>query len=663
MGPIAIPERPLWTAVERCLRPRLAPRPSEWVAQHIILDGRQTPRPGPFDVNFKPWTRACLDAHFEEPHKKGVITIKPSQVGHTFISMGLLLYLAANKGGPGIYFMDTESKALDYSHAFFTRWIRASPTLQETFTAGKDDRTILGHYEYPGGVLDFAGAGTESDAISRSRRYVFIDEFEMSSRAFPTASGDLFATALQRTEVYQHSGRIDAFGHPRFFNEDIHALYMARSDRREWVFDCPHCAKALAPRWEHVHFSAIEESRTGLEAPRLDPASAVLRCPHCSREISDAQRARATWPADRGGSGRFESSLDVHEAAAREWIGLAIHRLADPETPLIKLAREWAIVRGNTGAEQTFMNKGLGEPYRAASGLVTFATVAERVKTQDRILLPGGEHGVYYLTAGVDVQAPEDNPVLVTSVEAWAASGQCFTVALEAVRGWAALFEFLRTTGFALANDSGQDSGQRLGISAVGIDCGNWTGRVLDNARTTVVSAASGAIIPIIPVRYQPHVKSTLPAVLWKAEKRLNKLRPDLGMLEAYDLHRHTWVDRRLRRWMDGRVTVLCRAPADLAAQITANTLVPIKTPYGHSEELQWELIKDRRDDWMQAGAYAEAAAALKLGLDRLHLLASAPASGGANSGNTSSATAGGWMAPRGSDWLSRSGTGRSWWG
>lgn len=619
----------------RAVAPRVRRRPSEWAAENIILSSKQTDRPGPFNPDYLPWIRDTMDLLFDEPAKRGLVVKKMSQGGFSVAFVATMLALVDCDPGPMLYLTDKQDKATTYANTYFWSWVQANPRLREKFSGENDPthRELLFHKEFEGGFLDFFATGTESSVTSEGRRYVFADEWQLANEAFPRASGDLFQTILARAERYQDTSQLYFFGHPRYAGEDIDALYEDLSDQREWVWDCPHCGKPVHCAWDAcVVFGGVLPAEHG-DTPRPDPATARFVCPACREEITDAQRCRAVWPPRLGGTGRYVCTLTPVEAAQRRFAGVAVHRLCDPKASVRELATRFSLCRTD-GEQQAFRNK-MGEAVPRSRGLVVVEDVSRCIAETDRLILPGGPRGAQLLAAGVDVQGPDEgNPTLVTSVMAFAPTGHAWVVGLEMCRGWGTLLEYLRTFGVDRAGEHGQRE-SRMGLTLCAIDCGWATGQVLSQSRAQLFSAVNSAQIQLLPLRFEKYVKAAQPYILPNEQKRTDPARPWLGPLERYDLHRHTWVNRAMRRWMDGRVTVLCRTPKELIGHVTANTLVPKRDKFANErEDLEWQRMKGRSDDWLMAMAYAEAGAAIKLGLDTLHEMV-APAAPQAGSGRS----------------------------
>lgn len=608
----------LWTLVAEAIEPRELVPPSVWAEANVELTKEQSPhKPGPFSCAWKPWIAPIHDAKHHEPAKRGVIAMKPAQIGFTRTVLNVFGCYCDTRPGPMLFLISDAKQAAHFAAEHWDPMVQKAPRLRELFGKGQEDRReILLEKPYRGGRVDFAGAGSVSSVASRTYVVVGIDEFEIFQDNFPSsAAGSGFTMAEARTQAVEHLAQVWVWSHPRKEGEGIHDLFHRLSDRRAWVFNCPHCEGTIRPQWSMVHFQSTIEGE-------LDPATAVLRCPHCGEVITDQQRARAVWSSAAGGSGRFESDLDPEVASARRYVGLWIHRLVDPDVTVRGLAERF-VSKKSDRERMAFYNTVLGEPFTASTAVVTIALVESRIQRVETVSVPGGRDGCQYLTVGGDVQFPPENPTVYLRASAWGTSGVEYVVDLAKLTGWAAVTEYLRSLSVPYTLD-GQAVG-RLYPRLFSVDCGAFTGQVLDFCRLSITHNDSHSKIPLLPLRYQAHVKSIAPALMPSEEKRIDPRRPHLGAQERYDLHRHTWVDRQMKRLVEGRIVVLCPVPADWSAHCTANVLVPVKDTHGWGNpDLEWAKIKDRSDDWLQCGAFNEAGAALKLKLDRLHEIAHA---------------------------------------
>lgn len=608
----------LRSLIAEAIEPRELVPPSDWAEANVVLSKEQSPhKPGPFSCDWKPWVRAVHDAAYNAPGKRGVIAVKPAQIGFTRTVLNVFGCYCDTRPGPMLFLISDKPQAAHFAAEHWDPMVEGSPRLRGLFHASQEDRReLLLEKPYRGGRVDFAGAGSVSSVASRTYVVVGIDEFEIFQDNFPSsAAGSGFTMAEARTQAVEHIAQVWVWSHPRKENEGIHDLYKRLSDKQAWTFDCPHCAGPIRPLWSMVHFEANEDGA-------LDPATAVFRCPHCGEVVTDHERARAVWPAELGGSGRFESELAPEVAATRPYIGLWIHRLADPDVTIRSLAEKFAAAKSDR-ERMAFYNTVIGEWFCSSQAVVTIEMVESRIQRVETIAVPGGRYGCQYLTVGADVQAPEANPTLYVRASCWGTNGVEYVVDLTKLTGWGAMAAYLRDLSVPYTVD-GKAAG-RLHPRLFSVDCGAYTGQVLDFCRLSIVHSESHSRIPLLPLRYQAHVRATAPALLPPESKRIDPKRPHLGAQERFDLHRHSWVDRQMKRLVEGRIIVLCPVPSNWTAHCTANVLVPVKDMHGWGNpDFEWAKIKDRSDDWLQAGSFNEAGAALKLKLDRLHELAHA---------------------------------------
>lgn len=606
------------------LMPMPRVRPSEWGHEHIILPKELSPtRPGPFDAGWKPWTRAIMDALHNEPNKKGLVVVKRAQVGLSTMLLIMLLQQAMSRGGPMLYMISDKEQAKHFSAEMLTPMLNGNPDLARHFSDAveiEDRRVTMISRPFTGGRIDFAGGGTASGVSSRPYRVVVVDEIETIEDNFPGLAGSPWAFAKARTQTMEEVALHFVFSHPRVHGSGLWPIYMSESDQRSWCFDCPECTEVIWPDWNtQVRYDG-ESSLKSDGLGTVDPHSARWHCPHCDHVITEAERRIAVWPigTHEGATGRLYCRLDPELALTRDYIGIQAHGLADPDIPIASIAK--LMLACNSEKElQTVHNLYLGEPYSSKSHAITVNLVKECIKVQQKFPLPRPPMGVHpmLITAGVDVQAPEHNPTFYASCSAYTGTGCQLVLDLQKLSGWAALFEWLAESAFAYDGDPGT----KYGITHCGIDCGYLTGLVLDNCRRQVISRCNHSIVRMVPLRFEPYVKSTFPAVVPSKNKLIDPTRPEDGELKRYDLCRDTWVGRGMKRYVEaGRRVVLCQPPADFEMHATANIQVP--APDVHKvggDALVWEKIKNRRDDWQMALTYDECVAALECGLDSVH--------------------------------------------
>jgi len=610
------------------LRPRERVRPSEWVTKNVRLANATSARPGPFDVHWKPWTRYCHDAHFENPAKSGTITIKPGQVGDSEVKVNLAAYVCVHDPGPIAYITTDEPKATEFACDRFQPRVETTPQLRALFddAGGKVRRDVMRSRPYRGGRISFLSARATNEFIGTPYKWVFGDEFQACTDAF---DGDLFTAIEVRRTTFKNVGGAYLFGHPYHEHQDIHGLWERESTRECLVFDCPHprCSKAIFPRWrKNVKVETREDGS-------MDPLSAVFVCEHCGGVVTDGQRAAALVERERGGTSRFESELSEEERRARRYVGLWFTRLCDPSVTVLELAREWA-AKVDEASRQEWMNKRMGEPYvrefktlrldivQSAFGEVERAPTTLGIGSIPK--LSGGPLGCRMFVGGVDVQRPLEKPYFYVSGRAFYGNGRSVVTHLLLVQGFESLHQVLREMCVNV-------DGRVMGLRAVGIDVGDNTQAVMESCRQAVYSVAPGSgRIEFVPLRYQTGAgcgpdKVAVPAPDGKCR---HPLRPELPALPYYYLWRHHWVDRFIRSLTEKKITVAVphgTRPPDLEEHLMSNMLIVKRAVHGwDADREEYERGKDKRDDWLQCMALAEAAASVHLGLDQMFALAQA---------------------------------------
>ena len=614
--------------------------PSEWVPKNITLSRELSPgAPGPMDPDYKPWTRAFLDWRWKRPGKRGLVVLKRAQVGITTATMALFLKHAAETGGPILYMNGDLESSKFWSTTFLNQVLEKNPKMAAMFEeAIEADRRSTGITRpFTGGRWDFTGGGTVAGVTGKPFVLIGTDEIDVIEQNFPKDAGSPWGFVKARTLAVQNQAYVYVFSHPRTSKQGVAKIFREECERFAWCFDCPKCGGCIRPAWSMVRYETASGQRSAYDvaaaiasgelneaegaASIVDASMARLHCAHCEHPLSESERRRAVWASEKGGSGRFER--EDGQRGAQEYDGVQIHGLSDPDISVASMAAKWLACTTELD-RRTFLNLECGEVDDDRRAVVTVDRVREAIKATDagRYRLPPAPRGVFphLIVAGVDVQFPIENPTLYATATAYTGTGAELVLDMQKLAGWAALAEWLRASVFTF-EDGGEAA--RGGITAVGIDSAWETGKVLDFCRHGLVSAASGAMINLVPMRFQSHVKATCPAVMPSEQKRTDPSRPHLGPIEHWDLHRDTWVGRSMKRWNEpGRRVVVCRPPPDLISHATANVLVPEVTRHGwETANLVWEKIDKRRDDWQMSLTYAEAVAAIKCGLDRVHEL------------------------------------------
>lgn len=632
------------------LRPRQRVLPSAWAEANVRLGAQATAQAGAFKAGYLPWLHAMLDRVHQRPGCVGEIWMCPAQVAKTTCMIVKLFSEIDTLPGDVLYLLESDDKCREIAAEKISPMLDDAKggALRRQSEKAKDEgrRGTMLHVVMPQSRLVIASAGSESATTSGSYRVVVIDEFEMSADALMNRKGgDIWTSAKNRIKRWTMRGRISAFGHPRLADQGLALKFDELSDQGCWMFNCPHCDRAVFPRWRSVRYRALRDDG------KPDPASAWLACPHCGEEITDAQRKLAVWPKDGqpggrpGGSGRVESLLAPEEAARREFAGLWITALCDPNWSVAALAKDKldAEITAERGEQPEaiadWWNKTQGEPMQAVgrSDIPDEAFASCRIDMDS----PAIPSDIEVVTVGVDLGAPIEMPTLYVSAIGWGVNGTHYLLDAFNIRGvgnWAAYHHYLAQARWRTLDD------RILGVAADCVDPNYSPAQAMDQARERVYSAAGSAVRRMV-ARFDASMKADLALRMAPEAKRYKPGSEHLGQLEYHYAHRHTWVDRLLRTFIDKRLKVALAPGVELPRgwreHMSANVLMPVKDKTGwETGRVEWQRVAHNVfDDWMTSATYALIAAVVGGNLDRLHVRRAAREADRAGSGRGSGST------------------------
>lgn len=600
---------------------------SAWAERHVGLSPMQgIPEPGPFRTGRLPWLAAWLDRRERWPRYKGTIGMKIAQAGFTLSELCRLAEHIANRSGSVLYSIGREEELKKISRTRFADVTRHEVIKGRMTLVDEADERAQTTFSYPfvAGEVVFGSGGSPSTYASTTYVEAIIDEYDLVEKNFPPGLGTPFEYVQGRFKRVPGGGYLTTFSHPTLPNKGVAALYAEQSTLHRWLFDCPHCAAPCDLNSHCIRFNKIGDDGRSVLSEGF-----ILACPRCGGDIDEDYRTAAVWPADgpkrRAGSrglivpsGRLWTPMEDVDLAQRVYLGFAVNGLMDPDQPAAGLARKLSVTEGDEAARQAVVNVQFGEAYMRRSANIEPAKLEKLMNECTPVRsLPD----VRVVAAGSDVQAPDSNPTIYTAVIAWTGDGVAHVIDLRKVQGFAAYNQVLRTAGV--------ESGDRLmGVRAAAVDDRWLGGQVKDDARTRTVST-SGMPIRKLCVGFQPGNLRTVNddiTFVPRSERRVtDPLRPELGVVEGYDLYRHAWVDRVLKELQDGRLRLSYAiggvgrpGKAELLSHLTAQHLVVVKATTGFDDQrLVWARAKDTRDDWLMAIVYAYVAAVLGADLGR----------------------------------------------
>lgn len=394
-----------------------------------------------------PYQRGVVDA-FEEPGVEHVAVMTSAQVGKTSLLLNLLAYHIAHDPCTALVVEpQKEDMAKDFSKNRLDVLIDRTPMLRDKVSKRREKGGSSTTYlkTFRGGMVAIAGANSASSLASRPIRLLLLDEIDRYPPEL-RGEGDTIAVAMKRTTAYRGRRRIVMSSSPTMRDAPIDTWYR-RGDQRKYFVPCPECGDMHTYRWENVRW---EDD---------DPATARLVCPSCDHAMDDVERveqlAYGEWRPTAESKRPNLVSFHLWEAYS------PFSSLAEIVTGFLEARKKQKA--GDSAEMHAFQNTTLGEPVEDVEG--------EGVDAQP-ILLRREEYAASVparaclLTAGVDTQ--DDR--LEVLVVGWGPGEESWLIDHRDLWGdtsqdgpWKLLEE-------VLAHEYEHASGQRLPISAVGLD-------------------------------------------------------------------------------------------------------------------------------------------------------------------------------------------------
>lgn len=589
-----------WDAgIAGALRPPPKLSLSQWADRHFYLSAESAAEPGRWHT--LPYQRGILDA-ITDPAVERVSVMKSARVGYTKCVNAAIGYYIHQDPCPILVVQPTVEDAEGYSKEEIAPMLRDCQVLaglvQES-SVKTSAQTIL-HKSFPGGVLSMVGANSGRGFRRVSRRVVIFDEVD----GYPPSAGsegDQIKLGERRSEYYWNR-KLVAGSTPLVAGASrIEEMFQA-GDRRRFYVPCPHCGHR-----DFLRFSmrADDGDAAGghlMRWPKEDPSAAHFRCSSCGCVIEEVHKRRMLDAGEWRGEAPFNGHASFHLWAAYS---------LSPNATWGQIAVEFHEAK-DAGPEQlkTFVNTVLGETWKERGEAPDWERLHARSEPYAIGTVPAGP---IVLTAGVDVQKDR----LVYEVVGWGPNRESWSVDAGELHGdsslestWAQLDDLLGRTFLGVG-------GMEFRISMLGVDSGyntqvvyNWA-RQHPMSRVIACKGISGA---------RQLVGSPSPVEITVRGKRLQrgyKVWPvgvDIAKGELYG-----WLRLRIA---EGAPTPagFCHFPThgeEYFRQLTAEHLVTTVNRRTRRAKLEWQVLPNRENHWLDARILARVAASV-LGIDRM---------------------------------------------
>ena len=232
------------------------------ILQWITSEGIVNEKGEPFDFHDRPW---LLDILMD--WNPTIVVTACAQVGKSVTFSIKTLFAVKHLRFNTIYTMPTDSDANEFVASKFNKIIQSNKHEFEGMASDNVERKELNQR-----FIYFKGTVGKSVAVSTTADLLIHDELSRSDQ-------NTIETYKSRIKASQYKGRW-MFSNPGTERDELDLQWM-KSDQKEWVITCPHCASE--------HYLTFPES--------LDLENKCYICKDCKKPIDDDIRRNGKWVA------------------------------------------------------------------------------------------------------------------------------------------------------------------------------------------------------------------------------------------------------------------------------------------------------------------------------------------------------------------------------
>jgi phage terminase large subunit GpA-like protein len=447
---IANAERLVMEAMAMAIEPPPQVDYVRWAEDNIVFTKRESPFPGPYNRKLFPYFDEILRALSPDDPCRVVTLMGSAQVGKTVVGN---VFVGGSMDMDPCDFMfahPTENNAARWSKLKLLPMLRGTTSLNRIFPDGSRDgaNSILMKEHVDGlGAILISGANSPASLSQITMRRQVQDDlakWEMNSAGDPEMQADNRSRSDEFAKILKTSTPLVMPGCR------ITKSYEQGSQEMPYV-PCPHCQAMQVLEWENM--------LAGLDPEK--PEEAHFTCIACGCLIEEHHRSEMlagfAWRAHNEKAKRFHRSF---------WIWSAYSYLQS----WARIAMEWLRVKGDSAAEQTFLNDTCGKAFQTKGEAPPWEALRDRA-SQSPYAKGEIPSGALVVTCGIDCQGDR----VEWHVVGWGRDFRRFVIDYGVIPGHIS-DEATRTRLDGLLQQTWVNAaGRRIGLDRTAIDGNAWT--------------------------------------------------------------------------------------------------------------------------------------------------------------------------------------------
>lgn len=413
--------------------------PSEWYESKMVMPPG-SPFPGPAQYNRTPYWREPVDCSHSNHPARDISIMGPAQMGKTMMVLNPIVGYTIDMEPCNIIYLTGHTKLSDEAMSkidFMIHNCGMQSLIVPSVLKPKNNRTgdTLSKKEYRGGDLKMGSVTNHNLLRQHTAKKTITDDFDAADME-KKETGDTAEKVKTRTKAHENDCKRYWISTPQIAGRSNIEKQLAKSDRRLWMVECPHCSGRIDLR---MPFNVDEKNMAGLtwkfdDLGRVDFKTVGYICQLCSGFFTDTIKHEllntGIWVPTQDWVEPFHYGYEINGLYAphgmTSWYTMACkYALLNPPGEPRK-ETEW----------QTFWNDDVGNLYEEPTETLQatqlqidnvreypIGTVAEALSMRD------GNGEIVMLTLAADANGKLEDARLDWELVAWSETGANYSVA------------------------------------------------------------------------------------------------------------------------------------------------------------------------------------------------------------------------------------------